>query len=120
MLKNILLVGFGGGLGSIFRYLIGLLISYKHFPYATLTVNVVGSFFIGVAMAIISKQTQTVEHWHLILVTGFLGGFTTFSAFSWNSLQLIHQQQFIAAFIYVLSTFLLTFAAVFVGYLLFK
>lgn len=120
MLKNIILVGIGGGLGSIFRYFIGLMITNKHFPYATITVNVVGSFFIGVIMAILAKQTHNVEHWYLIITTGFLGGFTTFSAFSWNTFQLMQQQQYAASFLYIGLTFFLTLIAVSIGFFIFK
>ncbi|MBX2931130.1 MAG: fluoride efflux transporter CrcB [Chitinophagaceae bacterium] len=117
--KNILLVGFGGGAGSIVRYLVYILVKHKNFPYSTFIVNIIGSFFIGTMMAYYTKQNVSAEQWKLLIVTGFLGGFTTFSAFSWDTLQLLQQQRYSIALLYIIATFLLSFIAVFVGYKLF-
>lgn len=83
---HILLVGAGGFVGSIFRYMTVLSIDRKMnaaFPYGTLTVNVVGSLLLGFLMALFLRKTGShpVE-WRLFLATGFCGGFTTFSAFA--------------------------------------
>lgn len=85
---NLLLVALGGALGSVLRYLAGALVS-RHapldFPYATLAVNVVGCFIIGLLVPAFIPHSPTAASGHLhaklLLVTGLLGGFTTFSAF---------------------------------------
>ncbi|MCZ2222411.1 MAG: fluoride efflux transporter CrcB [Chitinophagales bacterium] len=118
--KNILLVAFGGGLGSSIRYLIYVAIKQRNFPYDTITVNVLGSLIIGAIMAFFIKQNHSSEHWKLFFITGFLGGFTTFSAFSWDTLHLFQQQRYSTALLYVGFTFLLTLIAVFVGFKLVK
>jgi len=118
--KNILLVAFGGGLGSAIRYFIYIVIKQKNFPYGTITVNILGSLIIGALMAFFIKQNHSSEHWRLFFVTGFLGGFKTFSAFSWDTLQLLQQQRYSTAVIYILTTLLFTLIAVFIGFKLIK
>ena len=85
MIKSLLLVGTGGALGSIARYAVSML--FAHFAitghWATLLVNVVGSFLIGLAIPLLSNGA------HLIAVVGFCGGFTTFSTFANESMQML-------------------------------
>lgn len=93
---HILLVGAGGFVGSIFRYMTVLSIDRKMnavFPYGTLTVNVVGSLLLGFLMALFLRKTGShpVE-WRLFLATGFCGGFTTFSAFAAENFNLLGQK----------------------------
>ncbi|MDW8296605.1 MAG: fluoride efflux transporter CrcB, partial [Raineya sp.] len=88
MLQNFLWVFVGGGLGCVSRYGINILASAifsTRFPLGTLIVNVIGSFLIGIFFAL---HKETAEKYRLLLVTGFLGGFTTFSAFSYETLAL--------------------------------
>lgn len=120
MTKNILMVFIGGGLGSVLRYFVGLLFTLKNSLYSTLLVNVVGSFCIGLALSYIIKQNHQNTSLQLFVVTGFLGGFTTFSAFSWNVLELIKQHQLALAIMYILLTFILTFIAVSIGFYILK
>jgi fluoride exporter len=91
-LKEIVLVGIGGMTGSVMRYLAGYFIRQDIFPYATLTVNLAGSFLMGVIMGFAAKQ-QGFDNWRLFLATGICGGFTTFSAFAWENMQLLVQQR---------------------------
>jgi CrcB protein len=97
MLKNILLVGLGGAVGSILRYLIGFFIK-KQFPidyqtFATFIVNFFGSIIIGYGMSQVMKG-----HWHdnliFLIIIGFCGGFTTFSTFSYENFVYLQNQQF--------------------------
>ena len=91
MLKSILLVGLGGGAGSILRYLASYF-TLKHydgsFPLPTFIVNVSGCFLIGILMGLILKSDLLQEDLRLLLVIGFCGGFTTFSAFSYENMKL--------------------------------
>ena len=117
--KNIILVGFGGMIGSVLRYVTGLLIKHDGFPVATLVVNILGSFVIGCVMAMAVKQANFGD-WRLFLATGICGGFTTFSAFSWECLQMIQQQRFMAAAFYISISLIAGIAATFFGYWLIK
>ena len=118
MLKNLLLVGFGGGLGSILRYVSSLLITTKIFPYATLAVNITGSFIIGIVFALSIKDAAITNNWKLFLATGICGGFTTFSAFSLENMGLLQSGKYGLAFTYIGLSIVLGIAATFFGYLL--
>lgn len=86
MLKNILLIGAGGFIGSISRYLLSRFVEvriFTSFPLGTFAVNVIGCFIIGILYGLIIKGSTTPEI-RFLLVTGFCGGFTTFQPFHWN------------------------------------
>ena len=76
-------VAIGGALGAVMRYLTGLMVP---FPFGTLTVNLVGSFVMGMLFVIL--VAKGLDRWQPLLLTGVLGGFTTFSAFSLDALRL--------------------------------
>lgn len=118
-MKNILLVGFGGMLGSILRYLATLVIKQTNFPYSTLFVNLIGSLFIGMIMGWSVKQDNT-EFWRILLATGICGGFTTFSAFAWENLQLLNEQRYTHFCLYAGGTLILGIIAVAIGYWIIK
>lgn len=103
---NWLAVAIGGALGSVTRYGVGLLLpaAAGKFPWATLLVNLLGSFLIGVAYVLIMQKQTWPPEMRLWLMTGFLGGFTTFSSFSLEALQLWQQGQNLQALIYIVSS----------------
>ena len=114
---NILMVALGGALGSVGRYLAITGVIRLHpapFPVGTMLVNIAGSFAIGVLMARFSQADS--ESARLFLVTGILGGFTTFSAFSWDALQLFQRGQMGAALLYIGGSVLLSLLAVAAGF----
>ena len=111
MIRNFLLVGLGGALGSMLRYGTGLLIGTREFPLATLLINVTGSFLIGLVMVYSLANQQLGEHWKLFLATGICGGFTTFSAFSWENMQLLQQGKWSLFFLYSIGSVLLGLAS---------
>jgi CrcB protein len=77
-----------GGAGSLARYLAGSAISTRYgsrFPWGTLAVNVTGSFLIGLLMTLLTERVVANPNWRLALVVGFLGGYTTFSSFEWET-----------------------------------
>ena len=120
MIKNILLVGLGGGIGSILRYAATLAINSKYFPYATLCVNIIGSFIIGLVFDFAIKDETFANTWKLFLATGICGGFTTFSAFTLENMQLLQSGKIGMAFLYIALSVVLGIAATFCGYQLFK
>jgi len=88
MVSAWLWVGLGGALGSMLRYGTGLLLAPagSSFPWGTFAVNIIGSFIIGLLYGV-AAQGHMPTHWRLLLTTGFCGGFTTFSTFSYENLQ---------------------------------
>ena len=95
-MKNILLIGLGGGLGSIARYLCqrGMAVLYPHsFPLGTFAVNIIGCLLIGIFWGLTFKTFANNEHWKLFLMTGICGGFTTFSAFTLEGIGLLKEQK---------------------------
>jgi CrcB protein len=116
MLKNILLVGLGGGIGSMLRYGSSLLMGTKFFPYATLTVNILGSFIIGLVFAWSIKTEPLSLNWKLFLATGICGGFTTFSAFSLENMGLLQSGKIGLAALYIALSIVLGITACFLGY----
>ena len=116
MLKNILLVGLGGGIGSILRYGSGLLVNSKYFPWPTLAVNIIGSFIIGLVLAFSVMDESFLNNWKLFLATGVCGGFTTFSAFSAENLALFQNGKYGLAMGYIILSVILGIVAAFLGY----
>ncbi len=115
MFKSFLLVGIGGMIGSMLRYLFSVLIKPQSFPYATLSVNILGSFLIGLIMGFVLKNEAVSQNWKLFLATGICGGFTTFSAFSLECIQLLDQQRYAATIGYIGLSIILGLAATFAG-----
>lgn len=116
MIKNVLLVAAGGGLGSALRYWIYLLLKTQSFPYATLVINIAGSFLIGIIMALSIKLDHFPADYKLFLATGICGGFTTFSAFSYENVSMLEAGRSNAVFIYILASVTAGIAATWLGY----
>jgi len=115
---NILLVAVGGATGSVARYLTGLVMTRlfgSAFPWGTITVNIVGSFIIGLLTELIARKFSAPLELRLLLVVGFLGGFTTFSSFSLDTMALFERGEGLTAFVYVAASVLLSLAAAFGG-----
>ena len=92
MIKSLLAVGLGSFVGGVLRYAISVVMRgmcTQGFPWATLIVNLLGCFMIGVIFALFGKYSSANSLWCLMLTTGVCGGFTTFSAFANESLQLL-------------------------------
>ncbi|MCD6063715.1 MAG: crcB [Flavipsychrobacter sp.] len=103
MIGKFLLVALGGALGSMARYGIYLAMNkyaIKAFPVATLTVNLIGCFLVGLLFGFTGKGATPPSGWTLVLATGFCGGFTTFSAFALDNNTLFRNEQGWAALVY--------------------
>jgi CrcB protein len=103
-------VALGGASGAVLRYFCTISLA---FPYATLFVNVAGSLLMGLLFIALTSKGQ--EQLQYLLLTGALGGFTTFSAFSLDALKLFTEGQILGALVYVGGTVLLCLAAVGMG-----
>jgi CrcB protein len=118
-MKNALVVGFGGFFGCIARYLAGVLVfrlfDTQAFPYATLIVNVIGCLLIGL-LGGLAENTQLISPpMQLFLIVGLLGGFTTYSAFGYQTLTLAHEGRMLFAVLNVSAHIILGLGAVWLG-----
>src|ERR1044071_3839567 len=107
MIKNVLLVGLSGGIGCIARYLCQKWFTVYHphpFPWGTFAVNITGCLLIGIFWGMSLNGFDYNESWKLFLMTGICGGFTTFSAFTLDGLNLVKQQRVLLFFVYTLSS----------------
>jgi len=118
-LTNIFLVGFGGFIGSVLRYLASGYVQQStksiDFPYGTLVVNVVGCFIIGFLAQLAEDRGVFTSESRIFVFTGFLGGFTTFSSFGNETLNLARDSQMLNAFANVGANVILGLFAVWLG-----
>lgn len=104
----------GGAIGSGARYLVAVWMAGRHaFPWSTLIVNALGSLLLGAVMYAASRKLP--EEWFLFLGTGIMGGFTTYSTFNWETLQLAQRGAYGQALLYVAATLTVCLAAGAVG-----
>jgi fluoride exporter len=121
-MKIILFVGLGSFIGGISRYLVSLFIQNKvlsTFPYGTLAVNIIGCFLIGIIYGFSDRGNMNAE-WRIFLATGIMGGFTTFSSFSNETVSMLRDAQYLQAFSYVAFSVIIGLAATFAGISLIK
>lgn len=116
-MRALLFIGAGSFLGGILRYLLSLAIrpGAAGFPTGTLAVNVIGCFCIGIVFGLFDRG-QISHEWRMFLATGFLGGFTTFSAFSNETFALLRDGQVGCALLYVAASVLLGLSATWGAY----
>lgn len=123
MIKDILFVALGGGAGSVLRFLcqkwIGSIVNYSY-PIGTLVINITGCFLIGVFFSIALKNSSFNSQWQLLLMTGLCGGFTTFSAFTLDGMNLLKQDKTGLFFLYIGASVLLGLLATWAGIKIFK
>ncbi|MFN8246032.1 MAG: fluoride efflux transporter CrcB [Ferruginibacter sp.] len=116
---SILLIGFGGFLGTVMRYMTSSWFN-KHFPhallpYGTLLVNILGSFIIGLVFGLSEKYQLIGTSWRLFWIVGFCGGFTTFSSFAYENVAMLQQSNYMGFALYTAASVLCCLLAVFSG-----
>lgn len=118
MLSNILAVAAGGALGAVIRYLNSRVMAHyftANLHYATLMVNVIGCFLMGMAYVWFQNKFQASENLRLFITVGFLGALTTWSTFSMETVLMINSGEVVKGFVYLISTFVLCLLAFYIG-----
>ncbi len=118
ILRYALLVGIGGGTGSILRYLTGLLVNkylHSNFPFATFIVNMSGCLIIGLLFGLFERYQISGQDLRNLFVTGFCGGFTTFSTFAYENLSLFQSDNPFTALLYIAGSIILSVLFVWIG-----
>lgn len=119
-MQTALLVGLGGFVGTILRYGLGRIPIDGGFPLMTMAINILGSFLIGVIAGLAQDKEIVSPNTALFFQTGLCGGFTTFSAFSLETVVLIQNERYLASSAYVVLTVLLCLGATILGMVLVK
>jgi fluoride exporter len=117
LVKYLLVLG-GGGMGALVRFLTGTAITTRFggsFPLGTLTINVSGSFLIGLLMTLLTERFRLDPNWRFLLVVGFLGGYTTFSSFEWETFTTVRDGSLTAGLLNVVLSVILGYLAVWLG-----
>ena len=119
-MKSFLLVFLGGGLGSALRYLVASAMNQysKVLPFGTFTVNILGCLLIGMILGYAQRENTLTSNQTILLATGFCGGFTTFSAFANENLELIKNGEIFNFSFYTIGSVLIGILAIFIGFYL--
>jgi|SRR6185437_6473862 CrcB protein len=122
-MKLVFIVGLGGGIGSMLRYLMQVFVS-RHlpilFPWGTFLVNCSGCFLIGVLYALSTRYSLLTAEWRMFLIAGLCGGYTTFSSFSYESISLFRQGAYSYFLLYTVLSVILGLLATVAGLAIFK
>ena len=117
-MSKLIVVAFGGAIGAIARYWLGDLISSRlpmQFPLGTFLINVTGSFIIGFFLTLVGQRISVHPNWRLFIAVGFVGAYTTFSTFEYETLKLIEEGSPVSAALNVTLSLFLGFVAVWLG-----
>lgn len=121
--RSFLLVGIGGFVGSVCRYFLAVFVARQlstSFPFGTLSVNIIGCFLIGMIFALSERSATVSPEVRILLTTGFCGGFTTFSTFSYESIRLMQDGELLYVAANVVLSVVVGFASTYLGILLIK
>lgn len=123
MIRTLLLIALGGGIGSMLRYLTSVVVARYYtsiFPLATLITNIIGCLLIGVIVGLLEKNHMENSSFKWLLITGFCGGYTTFSAFGYENISLLQGENSGLAFLYIAGSIIAGLSAVWLGLWLVK
>ena len=117
MMKQLLLVFIGGGIGSALRFIVSKTLNptFQHFFLGTFLVNIIGCLLIGIILGFSAKSNFLSENYSLLLATGFCGGFTTFSTFAFEKYSLLKSGDFLQLAIYLIASITIGVLAVVLG-----
>jgi CrcB protein len=113
-----LMVGVGGFLGSVLRFWLGTFIGGRlgaRFPYGTFVINVTGSFLVGMVLTVLATKAHWSPNWQYLIPIGFIGGYTTFSAFEYETLRLFQDGQLLTAILNIALSVVVGFVGVWIG-----
>ena len=119
--RSFLIVGLGSFIGGVLRYAVSLMFAKQipsAFPYGTFIVNIAGCFLIGLVFALSEKGDVLSPEWRIFLTTGFCGGFTTFSTFSFESIRLLQDGEFLYVAMNLIGSVIVGLAATYAGILI--
>ena len=117
-MQKYLFIGIGGAIGSITRYWVGSSVANRmgiRFPYGTLVVNVTACVIIGFSMTYLGRRTELNPAWRYLVPVGFIGAYSTFSTYEWETLASLRAGSFGIAALYSIGSFVLGLAAVWAG-----
>jgi CrcB protein len=117
-LQKYLLIAFGGALGSMARYWVGSTIANRmgtKFPYGTFVINITACMIIGFSLTFLAKRADLNPAWRFLVPVGFIGAYSTFSTYEWETLSTIRTGAFLLAASYAVSSLILGLAAVWGG-----
>ncbi len=117
-MQRYLLIAFGGALGSMARYWVGTTIAGRmgtKFPYGTFVINITACMIIGFSLTLLAKRADLNPAWRFLVPVGFIGAYSTFSTYEWETLSTIRTGAFLLAALYAISSLILGLAAVWGG-----
>jgi len=120
-LQKYFLIAFGGALGSMARYWVGSTIASRmgtKFPYGTFVINITACVIIGFSLTLLAKRVEINSAWRFLVPVGFIGAYSTFSTYEWETLSTIRTGAFFLAALYAVSSLILGLAAVWAGSLI--
>ena len=122
MLESLAAICAGASLGAVLRWLLSVKLNplFPALPLGTLAANLAGGYLVGVAVAYFAANSSIAPEWRLLCITGFLGGLTTFSTFSAESVQMLMSAQYGAALVHTASHLFGSLAATFLGFLTYR
>ena len=120
-MQRYFLIAFGGAIGSIARFWVGSTIANRlgtKFPYGTFVINITACVIIGFSLTFLAKRTDLSPAWRFLVPIGFVGAYSTFSTYEWETLSTIRSGAFFLAALYAVGSFILGLAAVWFGALI--